>query len=385
MRRVNNFDDWIDYFHYWQDSIGVAAREFKGSAVSEEFRGKSFATFNFDAKFGDPEAETIEFGHYKGQSKWPTLMHIPDQRIRDALLNLIVYQGDTEFASVEQQRALLHNAPSDYDLFALMRVMSEEMRHGWQMSYLLCQYFGDEGKREAQKLLERRAEEGQRLLGSFNEIVENWLDFFTYTQFIDRDGKFQLKMLSTSAFHPLARSMGPMLKEESFHLGTGNNGLLRIVKAGKIPPEIMQRYFNKWIPTAFDLFGTDNSSSAHWAYVWGLKGRFNERETADTADVAHLNEAGRELYRQEIVRLVSRLNIAIPEREHHLYVPELQFNRKIGTWARKCYSVTGEEIDPAAYPAYIAGMVPSGEDREFLRGVFKDNDWIEPKKAEDGN
>ena len=385
MRRVNNFDDWIDYFHYWQDSIGVAAKEFKGSAVSEEFRGKSFATFNFDAKFGEPEAETIEFGHYKGQSKWPTLMHIPDQRIRDALLNLIVYQGDTEFASVEQQRALLQNAPSDYDLFALLRVMSEEMRHGWQMSYLLCQHFGDEGRREAQKLLERRAEEGQRLLGSFNEIVENWLDFFTYTQFIDRDGKFQLKMLSTSAFHPLARSMGPMLKEESFHLGTGNNGLLRIVKAGKIPPEIMQRYFNKWIPTAFDLFGTDNSSSAHWAYVWGLKGRFNERETGDAADVAHLNEAGRELYRQEIVRLVSRLNIAIPERERQLYVPELQFNRKIGTWARKCYSVTGEEIDPAKYPAYIATMIPSSEDREFLRGVFKENDWIEPKKAEDGN
>ena len=162
-----------------------------------------------------------------------------------------------------------------------MRVMSEEMRHGWQMSYLLCTYFGDEGKREAQKLLDRRAEEGERLLGSFNEIVENWLDFFTYTQFIDRDGKFQLKMLSTSSFHPLARSMGPMLKEESFHLGTGNNGLLRILRAGRVPPEVMQRYFNKWVPTAFDLFGTDNSSSAHWAYVWGLKGRFDERETEE--------------------------------------------------------------------------------------------------------
>ena len=108
--------------------------------------------------------------------------------------------------------------------------------------------------------------------------MDNWLDFFTYTQFIDRDGKFQLKMLSTSAFEPLARSMGPMLKEESFHLGTGNNGLLRIVKAGRIPPEMIQKYFNKWVPTAFDLFGTDNSSSAHWAYVWGLKGRFDERE-----------------------------------------------------------------------------------------------------------
>src|SRR5213080_4034712 len=145
--------------------------------------------------------------------------------------------------------------------------------HGWQMSYLLCSHFGDEGKREAAKLLERRADEGERLLGSFNELVDNWLDFFTYTQFIDRDGKFQLTMLSTSAFDPLSRSMIPMLKEESYHLGTGNNGLLRIVKAGRMPPEVIQRFFYKWIPTAFDLFGTDNSSSAHWAYVWGLKGR----------------------------------------------------------------------------------------------------------------
>ncbi|HXE58198.1 MAG TPA: Phenylacetic acid catabolic protein [Gemmatimonadales bacterium] len=383
MRRVNNFDDWVDYFHYWQDSLGVATKEFKGDSIPEEFRGKTFGTFNFEAKFGDPEVTTIEFGHYKGQNKWPTLMHIPDQRIRDALLNLVVYQGDTEFASVEQQRSLLQSAPSDYDLFSLMRVMSEEMRHGWQMSYLLCHHFGDEGKREAQKLLERRAEEGERLLGSFNEIVENWMDFFTYTQFIDRDGKFQLKMLSTSAFLPLARSMGPMLKEESFHLGTGNNGLLRIVKAGKVPPEIMQRYFNKWVPTAFDLFGNDASSSAHWAYVWGLKGRFNERETDEPADVGHLNEHARELYRQEITRLVQRLNLAIPDPERHLKVPDLKFNRKIGVHARKCYTVEGEPVDPERYPAYLASVLPTDEDRAFLREVFKENDWILPKRAED--
>src|SRR5437762_12408334 len=163
-------------------------------------------------------------------------MHIPDQRIRDALLNLIVYQGDTEFASVEQQRNLLTHAPSDYDLLALMRVMTEEMRHGWQMSYLLCSHFGDEGKREAAKLLERRADEGQRLLASFNELVDNCLDFFTYTQFIDRDGKLHLTLLSTSAFDPLPRPMNPMLKEESFYLVTGNNALIRIVKPGTMQP-----------------------------------------------------------------------------------------------------------------------------------------------------
>lgn len=373
MRRLMNFDDWIDYFHHWQESIGLPLDEFKKYTPKQ---------FKFDALFAQPEAEAIEFGHYKGNRKWPSVMHIPDQRVRDALLNLIVYQGDTEFASVEQQRNLLTNAPSDYDLYALIRVMSEEMRHGWQMSYLLCAHFGDEGRREAAKLLERRAEEGERLLGSFNEIVENWLDFYTYTQFIDRDGKFQLKMLSTSGFQPLACSMGPMLKEESFHLGTGNNGLLRIVKAGQIPPEVMQRYFNKWVPTAFDLFGTDNSSSAHWAYVWGLKGRFNERETEEAADVAHLNEASRELYRQEVTRLVQRLNLAIPEKERQLTVPDIRFNRKIGLYARQCFTVEGKEVDPDKYADYLATVTPTAEDRELIHTVCKDEGWIEPRKLE---
>jgi benzoyl-CoA 2,3-dioxygenase component B len=372
VRKLHNFDDWIDYFKYWQDSIGLPPGALR--------------TFNFDAKFGDPEVPHIEFGHYKGQRKWPTVMHIPDQRIRDALLNLIVYQGDTEFASVEQQRNLLHHAPSDYDLLSLQRVMTEEMRHGWQMSYLLCQHFGDEGKREAAKLLERRADEGERLLGSFNEIVDNWLDFFTYTQFIDRDGKFQLKMLSVSAFDPLSRSMGPMLKEESYHLGTGNNGLLRIVKAGKMPPEVIQRFFHKWIPTAFDLFGTDNSSSAHWAYVWGLKGRYDERENPTNGgtepDKSKLNEMARNLYRQEIVKLVERLNMFIPERERQLKVPELRFNRRIGMYAHQHFTVDGEPIDAAKYSAYLESVMPRPEDVARVHDIEKEPGWIEPKKAD---
>ena len=112
MRKVNNFDDWIDYFRYWQDSIGISEKEMAGTP---------FRKVGFDAKFGEPEAEAIEFGHYKGQTQVADVMHIPDQRIRDALLNLIVYQGDTEFASVEQQRNLLEHAPSDYDLLVAAR------------------------------------------------------------------------------------------------------------------------------------------------------------------------------------------------------------------------------------------------------------------------
>ena len=367
MRKLHNWDDWIDYFKHWQDKVGLERSELR--------------SFDFTIKFDDPDVAAIEFGHYKGQRKWPTLMHIPDQRIRDALMNLIIYQGDTEFASVEQQRNLLIKPPSDYDMLSIMRVMCEEMRHGWQMSYLLCEHFGDEGRREASKLLERNAQEGERLLGSFNEMVDNWLDFFTYTQFIDRDGKFQLKMLSTSAFEPLARSMGPMLKEESYHLGTGNNGLLRVIKAGRIEPEMMQKFFNKWVPTAFDLFGTDNSSSAHWAYVWGLKGRFDERENQREADQGGLNEASRGLFREECVRLVERLNRYIPDRDRHLGIPDLKFKRNIGMYAHECYDIHGNEMSPEPYQKYLTEVTPTEADYAVLHDIMKDNDWIEHKSS----
>jgi benzoyl-CoA 2,3-dioxygenase component B len=366
--KIAGFDDWIDLFKVWQDDIGLQAKELK--------------QYNFEVKIGDVEVDEIEFGHYAGQRKWKTIMHIPDQRIRDALQNLIVFQGDTEFASVEQQRSLLENAPSDYDLLSIFRVMAEEMRHGWQMSYLLVTHFGDEGKREAEKLLERRAEEHERLLGSFNEAVENWLDFFAYTEFIDRDGKYQLQMLSTSGFEPLARSMKPMLKEESYHLGTGNNGLLRIIKAGVIPTTIMQRYFNKWVSTAFDLFGTDRSSSAQWAYTWGLKGRFDERTNPQAAEVQHLNEAARELYRQEVQGLIDRLNQYVREGEPKLAIPDIRFNRRIGLYKGQTFTIDGQPIEREKYKAYLASMMPSAEDREALRVIFKDNNWIAPKKSD---
>ena len=259
--KIGTFSDWVGLFHEWRKEVGVDHGNIKA--------------FGFDTLYGAIETEEIQFGHYKGRRKWENLRQIPTQNMRDALMNLIVYQGDTEFASVEQQRYLFESAPTDWDRSALTRVMIEEMRHGWQMCALLIEFFGDTGKVEARKMLERRAYENKRLLGSFNEECDNWLDFFAFTDFVDRDGKFQLQMLKYSAFAPLGRSMSYMLREEAFHMGTGNTGLARIAEAGIVPGWLMQKYLNKWISSSYDLFGTDHSSSAHWAYVWGLKGRYD--------------------------------------------------------------------------------------------------------------
>jgi hypothetical protein len=155
-----------------------------------------------------------------------------------------------------------------------------------------------------------------------------------------------------------------------------------MIKAGRIPPELIQKFFNKWVPTAFDLFGTDNSSSAHWAYEWGLKGRFDERENPQPADRAHLNEASRTLYRDECCRLADRMNALIPDRDRWLRIPDLKFNRRIGQWAHQCWTIEGEPVSQERYAEYLATVLPQPADYLLLRDIMKDDDWIAPKKQD---
>ncbi len=365
--RIGTFSDWVGLFDEWRKDIGVNQDE-----VSD---------FKFDTLYGAIDTDEITFGHYKGRRKWENLRQVPTQQMRDALMNLIVYQGDTEFASVEQQRWLYETAPTDYDRKALLRVWIEEMRHGWQMCALLVDHFGHSGKVEAQKMLERRAFENKRLLGAFNVDVDNWMDFFTYTDFVDRDGKFQLQMLKYSAFAPLGRSMSYMLREEAFHMGTGNDGLARVVKAGKVPAWLMQKYLNKWISGSYDLFGTDNSSSAHWAYVWGLKGRYDEPKNPNQPNLEDLNDYNRQLYRDEVAGLIARINRCLPPGVEPLYAPDIRFNRAIGRWAgQNFHPKSGEPMEDKAYSQQLNEFLPTAADKQLLVDIISnEKNWIAQK------
>ena len=367
--KIGTFSDWVGLFDEWRKEIGVNRDE--------------IASFKFDTLFGAIETDEIQFGHFKGRRKWESLRQIPTQQMRDALLNMIVYQGDTEFASVEQQRHLFETAPTDWDRRAITRVMIEEMRHGWQMCALLVDHFGYSGKVEAQKMLERRAFENKRLLGAFNVDVDNWMDFFTYTDFVDRDGKFQLQMLKYSAFAPLGRSMSYMLREEAFHMGTGNDGLRRIVQAGVIPAWLIQKYLNKWISSSYDLFGTDHSSSAHWAYVWGIKGRYDEPKNDKQADLDDLNDYNRNLYHDEVAGLIERFNGVLKPGEPKLYAPDIKFNRMIGKWAnRKFHPGTGVPMEDKEYDQQLPEFLPSAEDKKLLLEIIaNEKKWIVPKEG----
>jgi benzoyl-CoA 2,3-dioxygenase component B len=215
---------------------------------------------------------TIRFGDNMGKPVWSD---VPGE-FRNALRRIIVTQGDTEPASVEQQRKLGHTAPSLYDLRNLFQVNVEEGRHLWAMVYLLHKHFGRDGREEAEELLQRRSgnPDKPRILGAFNQPVENWLDFYMFTMFTDRDGKYQLLALSESGFDPLARTTKFMLTEEAHHMFVGETGIYRIVertcelmknnedvrKVGAIDLPTMQKYVNLWYSLSADLFGGEISA-----------------------------------------------------------------------------------------------------------------------------
>src|ERR1700727_1681666 len=242
------------------------------------------------------EDRKIGFGAHKGEAAW---QEVPGE-YRAMLRRLLVIQGDTEPASVEQQRHLGVTAPSQYDMRNLFQVNVEEGRHLWAMVYLLQKYFGRDGREEAEELLRRRSgdQDSPRMLGAFNERTPDWLSFFMFTFFTDRDGKMQLAALAQSGFDPLSRTCRFMLTEEAHHMFVGETGVQRtieatcaaMVKAGiKDPNEVeavrklgvvdlplLQRKLNFHASVTRDLFGSEISSNAAEVFGAGIKGRFNE-------------------------------------------------------------------------------------------------------------
>src|SRR5436305_2676957 len=244
------------------------------------------------------EKRQVNFGTHKDQPAW---QEVPGE-YRSTLRRIIVTQGDTEPASVEQQKMLGLSCPSLYDLRNIFQVNVEEGRHLWAMVYLLHRYFGRDGREEAEALLARRSgdTDNPRILGAFNERTPDWLTFYMFTYFTDRDGKFQLSALAESGFEPLARTTKFMLTEEAHHMFVGESGVSRVIQrtcdvmkqlktddpakvraAGAIDLETIQRYLNFHFSVTIDLFGADQSSNAATFYTAGLKGRFDETRRAD--------------------------------------------------------------------------------------------------------
>jgi benzoyl-CoA 2,3-dioxygenase component B len=354
----------------------------------------------------------IGFGDAMGEPVW---QQVPGEH-RSSLRRLIVTQGDTEPASVEQQRRLGLTCPSLYDLRNLFQVNVEEGRHLWAMVYLLHAYFGRDGREEAEELLTRHSGDGDkpRILGTFNEPVTDWLSFFMFTYFTDRDGRFQLKSLAESAFDPLSRSCRFMLAEEAFHMFVGASGITRVIRrtlqvmkelatddpaavrnAGAVDLPTLQRYVNFWFSSSVDLFGAEISSNAASYFATGIKGRPDEARFPDHLGAGRLpidlpdgkggaiaeevpmrsamNEVSRAAYVKDCDIGVQRWNRLIREAGHdsRLALPSLRFRRSVGAWAGIHTDPQGKPISAEEWRAHQYDWLPSAHDRAFVGNLMQ--------------
>ena len=431
-------EQWQPNFINWWDDVGPEGSTdfdvYLRTAVSVDAGG--WAQFGHvkmrDYRWGiflnpgDAERQ-VQFGDHKGEKAW---QDVPGEH-RANLRRIIVTQGDTEPASVEQQRHLGLTAPSMYDLRNLYQINVEEGRHLWAMVYLLHKHFGRDGREEADALLQRTSgdENNPRILGAFNEKTPDWLAFFMFTYFTDRDGKFQLAALSDSAFDPLARTTRFMLTEEAHHMFVGESGISRVITrtcqvmnelktedaatvraAGVIDLATLQRYLNFHYSVTIDLFGADQSSNAATFYSSGLKGRYEEGKRGDdhvlkgqhykvlevqggqlvekeVPMLNALNEVLRDDFIKDSVAGVGRWNKVIEKAgiATRLQVPHKAFHRQIGALAGVKVSPDGRPVSELEWAAHEKAWLPSAEDRAFVASLMgrvvepgKFAGWIAP-------
>ncbi|OGA29152.1 MAG: benzoyl-CoA oxygenase subunit B [Betaproteobacteria bacterium RIFCSPLOWO2_02_FULL_68_150] len=357
----------------------------------------------------------IHFGDRIGQAVW---QQVPGEH-RSTLRRLIVTQGDTEPASVEQQRLLGHSCPSLYDLRNLFQINVEEGRHLWAMVYLLHAYFGRDGREEAEELLARHSGDADkpRILTTFNEPISDWLSLYCFTYFTDRDGKYQLKSLAESAFDPLSRTCRFMLTEEAHHMFVGETGIGRVVKRtlevmkelatddaarirahGAVDLPLLQKYLNFWCSSSLDLFGSEISSNAAANFAAGLKGRPDESTYDDhvlrdrmldlqtpqgieqVPALNALNEVMRESYLKDCEIGLKRWNRAIERAGHalRLALPSPHFRRSIGSWVNQPVTPEGKLVTQDEYAGRIGEWIPTESDRAFVRSLMRK--VVEPGK-----
>ena len=413
------------YLNWWNDMGPEGFQEklvYLRTAYSVDPRG--WAKFDYvrmpEYRWGvllapQEENRKIPFGQHYGEPAW---QEVPGE-YRAMLRRLVVIQGDTEPASVEQQRHLGKTAPSLYDMRNLFQVNVEEGRHLWAMVYLLQKYFGRDGREEADELLRRRSgsADAPRMLGAFNEATPDWLSFFMFTYFTDRDGKMQLHSLAQSGFDPLSRTCRFMLTEEAHHMFVGETGISRVVQRtceamkeagitdptdiakvralGVIDLPTIQKKLNLHYTLSLDLFGSEVSTNAANAFNAGIKGRYRETQIEDDHQLKNdtypvlklvngeakrvdepaltaLNMRLRDDYTQDCVKGMLRWNkiISTAGYDYKLTLPNVAFHRQIGEFKDVHATPDGVLIDDATWAKRKNEWLPSTEDGDFIASLM---------------
>jgi 1,2-phenylacetyl-CoA epoxidase catalytic subunit len=348
-------------------------------------------------ELGTPEL--VQIGDHKGEKKRLD----PDQLSEEEaahLLAIIRAQASTEFGSIQQHAGTLERADDDQDRYWVLRVMAEELRHGYQMLHLLLSKDwthvsgGVTGEQMVEEILSMQT--GNHVLDAFNLDYDSFLDNITFAAIIDRVGKYQLTMQKVCAYKPMADSMPAMLREEAFHLAAGVIPMRRWAqRAAQGDPFItmtgIQHAINKWFPRGLEMFGDERGGDTNVRF--GFKDLRN-REAQDQ----YIEEVRRMLRDINLRFIRARFPAYSPEQAeqalaeldrtrgtHHgvkhedlLRLPDRRFFRRKGEPAFSMVGVDGETFtDAEAYLRHLAknlneGYVASRDMRNYaeaLRGV----------------
>jgi 1,2-phenylacetyl-CoA epoxidase catalytic subunit len=242
----------------------------------------------------------IECGDLKGKPKYNRASEMMPEQAHHVLGQLRA-QASTEFGSIQQHRLTLARAQDEEEQFWILRMMAEELRHGYQMLHLLVE---DDWTCVSKETSSDMFEEilsmntGSHLLGAFNIDFDSFVDNVVFCALIDRVGKYQLSMQKVSAYQPMAESMPKMLREEAFHLAAGVVPMRRWATAAAkgdvyVTMDALRRSINKWLQRGLEMFGDERGGGTN--VRMGLK--------------PMKNAEAQNLYREEVGRLVRDLNV----------------------------------------------------------------------------
>jgi 1,2-phenylacetyl-CoA epoxidase catalytic subunit len=244
--------------------------------------------------------DEIECGAEQGKPKHRRAADLAPEQAHH-LLGAIRAQASTEFGSIQQHRLTLARAQDEEEQFWILRMMAEELRHGYQMIHLLVE---DDWSAASAETSADMVEEilsmttGSHVLGAFNIDFDSFVDNVVFCALIDRVGKFQLAMQRVSAYKPMAESMPQMLREEAFHLAAGVVPMRRWATRaargeGTISMAMLQKAVAKWLPRGMEMFGDERGGGTNVRF--GLKDKKNA-------------EAQR-LYYEEVGKLVKDVDL----------------------------------------------------------------------------
>jgi len=258
--------------------------------------------------------ETVQVGEHAGEKKRVKPDELTEEEAKH-LLAIIRAQASTEFGSIQQHAGTLTRARDDEDKFWVMRVMAEELRHGYQMFHLLLSQDwshasgGVKGEEMVEEILSMGT--GSHVLDAFNLEYDSFVDNVCFAAIVDRVGKYQLTMQKVCAYKPMADSMPPMLREEAFHLAAGVIPLRRWAKQAAqgdpfVTMRAIQHSVNKWYPRALEMFGDERGGESN------LRMGFKDMKNREAQD----------LYIEEVTRMLRDINARYLRARFADYGPE---------------------------------------------------------------